>query len=253
MGFADLLIMLGIPYGTTQSLQLAERVMDFITTHAHDASRALAAAGRGPFPAYRSAYRHRRGDMPIRNATLTTIAPTGTISILAGVSSGIEPVFALAFTRCVLEGRQLREIHPLLLQTLEQRHLLSPDLLAEVVATGSLQTIAGIPADLKALFVTSHDMAPETHVRMQAAFQCHTDNAVSKTVNLPATATPAEVERVVLLAHDLNCKGITVFRDRCKSSQVLSLGIPTYGEPISGSDRRLAGLEFAGECRNCTV
>jgi ribonucleoside-diphosphate reductase alpha chain len=147
----------------------------------------------------------------------------------------------------------LQEIHPLLLQTLERRQLLSEDLLAEVTATGSLQTIAGIPADLKTLFVTSHDIAPETHVRMQAAFQCHTDNAVSKTVNLPATATPEDVEGVILLAHELNCKGITVFRDRCKSSQVLSLGVPTYGETIPGSDRLLAGLEFSGECRNCTV
>jgi ribonucleoside-diphosphate reductase alpha chain len=253
MGFADALLMLGLPYGSPESLAFAERLMGFVTAHAQRASMALAKEWRGPFPEFAGTLWERRGGPPLRNATVTTIAPTGTISILAGVSSGIEPLFALAFTRHVLEGRQLHEISPLLLQALDQRQLLTSDLMAEITATGSLQTLPGIPADLKELFVTSHDVPPESHVRMQAAFQRHTDNAVSKTVNLPETATPAEVERVFLLAHQLRCKGLTVFRDGCKGNQVLSLGIPSRAVTATGQTALHAGLEFTGECRNCTV
>jgi ribonucleoside-diphosphate reductase alpha chain len=253
MGFADLLITLSIPYGTPESLALAERLMGFITSHAQRTSMALAREGRGPFPEFPGTLWDQRGGPALRNATLTTIAPTGTISILAGVSSGIEPLFALAFTRTVLEGRQLQEVNPLLLQTLEQRHLLSSDLLAEINATGSLATVPGIPADLKELFVTAHEVAPDVHVHMQAAFQRYTDNAVSKTVNLPETATPADVEQVVQLAYQLRCKGVTVFRYGCKGSQVLSLGIPHQTAEARPGKGLQAGLEFTGECRNCTV
>lgn len=253
MGFADLLIMLGLPYGSPESLTLAEKLMGFITTHAQRASMTLAREWRGPFPESPGTLWEQHGGPPLRNATLTTIAPTGTISILAGVSSGIEPVFALAFTRSVLEGRQLQEMNPLLVQALEQRHLSNADLLAEVAATGSLQSLPGVPADLKSLFVTSHEVAPEMHVRMQAAFQRHTDNAVSKTVNLPETALPADVERIMVLAHQLHCKGITVFRYGSKGSQVLSLGIPYRSAKDTSASGVQAGLEFTGECRNCTV
>jgi len=253
MGFADLLIMLDLPYGSPESFALAEKLMQFVTTHAQRASMALAKENRGPFPAFRGTLWDRHGGPPLRNATVTTIAPTGTISILAGVSSGIEPLFALAFTRTVLDGRQLQEMNPLLLQALEQRHLLSADLLVEIKSRGSLVTLPGIPADLKALFVTSYELTPEVHVRMQAAFQRHTDNAVSKTVNLPENATPTDVEQVIQLAHHLRCKGITVFRDGCKGSQVLSLGIPDRSAAASGKGGLQAGLEFTGECRNCTV
>ncbi|MGE0823790.1 MAG: adenosylcobalamin-dependent ribonucleoside-diphosphate reductase [Candidatus Binatia bacterium] len=252
MGFADLLIMLGMSYGTPQSLALAEQLMEFITSHAHRASQMLATQGRGPYPAFRRSLPEPQ-QVALRNATLTTIAPTGTISILAGVSSGIEPLFALAFTRCVLDGRRLQEMHPLLVQILDQRQLLSTDLLAEIIAKGSLQSIRAIPDDLKALFVSSHDLPSELHVRMQAAFQRHTDNAVSKTVNLPHSATPVDVAQVMRLAHTLGCKGITVFRDGCKSSQVLSLGIPAYSRTATSNAGIEAGLEFSGECRNCTV
>src|SRR5713101_203971 len=253
MGFADLLIMLGLPYGSSESFILAERLMGFITTHAQRASMTLAKEYRGPFPAFPGTLWDRHGGPPLRNATVTTIAPTGTISILAGVSSGIEPLFALAFTRTVLEGGQLHEVNSLLLQALERRHLLRADLLAEIRGKGSLASLPGVPADLKALFVTSHELTPEVHVRMQAAFQRHTDNAVSKTVNLPETATPADIEQAVQLAHHLHCKGITVFRDGCKGSQVLSLGIPDHSAAVSGKGGLQAGLEFSGECRNCTV
>lgn len=253
MGFADLLIMLGVSYGSPESFTLAEKLMGFISTNAHRASMALAKEWRGPFPEFPGTLWEQYGGPPLRNATLTTIAPTGTISILAGVSSGIEPLFALAFTRTVLDGRQLQETNPLLLQALEQRHLLQPDLLAEIAATGSLASIPGIPTDLKTLFITSHELAPDVHVRMQAAFQRHTDNAVSKTVNLPERATPVEVENVIRLAHQLRCKGITVFRYGCKGGQVLSLGIPYRSAAERAVAGLQAGLEFTGECRNCTV
>jgi len=253
MGFADLLILLGMPYGSPESFAVADKLMEFISSHAHRASMALAKEWRGPFPEFPGTLWGQRGGPPLRNATLTTIAPTGTLSILAGVSSGIEPLFALAFTRHVLEGRQLQEIHPLLLKTLEQRRLLTANLLAEISATGSLATVPGIPDDLKALFVTSHELSSEAHVRMQAAFQRHTDNAVSKTVNLPETATSVEVENVIRLAYQLHCKGVTVFRSGCKASQVLSLGIPYRSAEAARSDGIQAGLEFTGECRNCTV
>jgi ribonucleoside-diphosphate reductase alpha chain len=253
MGFADLLILLGLPYGSAESFSLAEKLMQFVTTHARHASMALAQEYRGPFPAFPGTLWDQHGGPPVRNATVTTIAPTGTISIVAGVSSGIEPLFALAFTRTVLEGRHLPEVSPLLLHALAQRHLLSADLLAEIKAKGSLAGVPRVPADLKALFLTSHEVRPEVHVRMQAAFQGHTDNAVSKTVNLSARATPAEIVQIVELAHHLRCKGITVFRDGCKGSQVLSLGIPERAAAASGGGGLHAGLEFSGECRNCTV
>lgn len=253
MGFADTLIMLGLPYGGAESFSLAEQLMKFLSTQAQRASMALAKESRGPFLAFPGTVWERHGGPPLRNATLTTIAPTGTISILAGVSSGIEPLFALAFTRTVLDGRQLEEINPLLLQALERRKLSRADLLAEISATGSLASLPGIPPDLKALFVTSHDLAPEVHVRMQATFQRYTDNAVSKTVNLPQTATPADVAQIIRRAHALGCKGITVFRDGCKGSQVLSRGIPYRAARDSGRVSLQAGLEFTGECRICTV
>jgi ribonucleoside-diphosphate reductase alpha chain len=252
MGWAELLILLGIPYGSPESFAFAEKVMSFISAHAHRASMALAKESRGPYPEFPGSLWDQHGGPPLRNATVTTIAPTGTISILAGVSSGIEPLFALAFTRTVLEGKQLQEINPLLLRTLEQRGLLTPDLLAEITASGSLVSVTSAPTDLKALFVTSHDLAMTAHVGIQAAFQRHTDNAVSKTVNLPESATVEDVEQAIRLAYQLRCKGVTLFRDGCKGSQVLTLGIPN--RTLTSGHRGLqAGLEFTGECRNCTV
>jgi ribonucleoside-diphosphate reductase alpha chain len=253
MGFADLLIRLGIPYGSAESLALAGRLMEFISHHAHQASEDLAKVGRGPFPAFPGTPGAQQGLPPVRNATVTTIAPTGTISMLAGVSSGIEPLFAVAFTRTVLEERQLHEMNPALQQMLAQRHLLTADLMEEIAARGTLAGIPSIPAEVRALFVTSYELAPELHVRMQAAFQRYTDNAVSKTVNLPEAALPSDVEHIIELAHKLGCKGITVFRDGCKGSQVLSLGIPHHTTKEIGARKLQVGLEFTGECRNCTV
>lgn len=253
MGFADLLIRLGIPYGSPESLMVADKLMGFIAAQAKYASMELAKGNRGPFPAFPETTAALHGGPSLRNATVTTIAPTGTLSILAGVSSGIEPLFAVAFTRNVLEGRQLQEVNSALLDTLDQRHLLTPDLFAEITATGALASLLGIPDDIKARFVTSYELPPEAHVRMQAAFQRHTDNAVSKTVNLPETATPSDIEHIIRLAYQLRCKGITIFRDGCKGSQVLSLGIPSRASENTTGRGLQAGVEFTGECRVCTT
>jgi ribonucleoside-diphosphate reductase alpha chain len=227
MGFADMLILLNISYASREAVGMAEEVMKFITGRAR-AESALLGEVRGSFPLFEESRRKKWNAM--RNATLTTIAPTGTISIIAGTSSGIEPLFALAFVRRVLEGARLLEVSPLFEQTAEARGIYTPELKAELARKGSVQDIAGVPQDLKDLFVTALDIPAEQHVQIQAAFQKHTDNAVSKTVNLPAEATVSDVLKVYNLAYDLGCKGVTVFRYGSRS-QVLYLG---NGETVPG-------------------
>ena len=227
MGFADMLIGMGISYASPQAVVLAERVMGFITEHAR-AQSALLGEERGSFPLWEES--PHRGYSSMRNATVTTIAPTGTISIIAGTSSGIEPLFALAFVRRVLEGAQLLEVSPLFEKMAEERGIYTPKLRAELARRGGVQDIAGVPQELKELFVTALDISPQQHVRVQAAFQRHTDNAVSKTVNLPAEATVSDVIGIYNLAYELGCKGVTVFRYGSRS-QVLYLG---NGETVPG-------------------
>jgi ribonucleoside-diphosphate reductase alpha chain len=219
MGWADMLSALGIPYASRQALTLADKVMGFIRSAGHRASTDLA-AGRGAYPNSTPG-----GCGPSRrNATVTSIAPTGTISIIAGCSSGIEPHFALSFTRRhVLDGREIQEMHPGLLAELKRRGLDRHDVLEQVRRSGSLAAV-DIPADVRSRFQTAFDVSPEWHVRVQAAFQRHSDNAVSKTVNLPCTASAEDVGDVFRLAHSLGCKGITVYRDRSRESQVLNIG-----------------------------
>jgi ribonucleoside-diphosphate reductase alpha chain len=224
MGWADMLVRLGIPYDSAAALDLAGEVMGFVQAEADAASAALAEA-RGNFPNWALSIYGEAGK-PMRNATRTTIAPTGTISIIAGCSSGIEPLFALAYHRNVLDGSILTEVHPLLSEVAATRGFNSPDVLAEIARRGSLRGVAAVPDDVQRVFVTAHDITPEAHVRMQAAFQAHCDNAVSKTVNFARTATPADVEHVFKLAYELGCKGITIYRDGSKSSQVLNVGTP---------------------------
>ncbi|MGQ9584022.1 MAG: vitamin B12-dependent ribonucleotide reductase [Anaerolineae bacterium] len=227
MGWADLLFELGIPYASDEALALAQEVMAFINRVGHDESARLAEV-RGPFPNWqRSIY---RDGPPLRNATVTTIAPTGSISILAGASSGIEPVFALAFHHVVGE-RRLHIVNPVFQRVVEMMGLASDAVMAQVAETGSAQGILQLPPKVRQTFVTAHEVAPEWHVKMQAAFQRHTDNAVSKTVNLPHDATVEDVRRVYLLAHELGCLGITVYRDGCKEEQVLRAG--RQGEKVS--------------------
>jgi ribonucleoside-diphosphate reductase alpha chain len=220
MGFADLLIRLGIPYDTEDALQIAERLMAFIQSQAHDASRRLA-RDRGVFPAYRGSRLQAEG-LRRRNATVTTIAPTGTISILADCSAGIEPLYGICVTRTVMEDIRLESLHPEFLAQARARKLPLADLRREIGRRESIQHLTQIPQDLRRLFVTAHDIAPAHHVRMQAVFQRYSDSGVSKTINLPSTATPQDVASAFLLAHELGCKGLTVYRSGSRAHQVLA-------------------------------
>jgi len=223
MGFADLLVRMGIPYDSEEGVATAERVMGFVQQQAHAASEDLAAR-RGPFPNFLESTYYRPGARPLRNATCTTIAPTGSISIIANCSSGIEPLFALAYVRRVLGGIQLEEeVHPVFLEVARERGFYSADLVHEVAHVGSIQHLKQVPEDVRRVFVTTFDVAPEWHVRMQAAFQRHTDNAVSKTINLPSNASREDTRKAFLLAYRLGCKGITVYRYGSRPLQTLSV------------------------------
>jgi len=222
MGFADMLFQLGVPYNSEEALQVAETVMSFIQRESKAASESLGER-RGAFENYeRSVYRDRDHG-PLRNATTTTIAPTGTLSIIAGCSSGIEPLFALSFVRRVMDNDELLEVNPYFEKVARERGFYSPELMARVSRSGSIKDFEEIPEDVRAVFVTAHDVTPAWHVQMQAAFQKNTDNAVSKTVNLPQDATPEDVRKVYDLAYDLGCKGVTIYRDGSKANQVLSV------------------------------
>ena len=220
MGWADMLIRLGLPYNSPRALELAGEVMGFIRRNAMEESNALAGE-RGVFPNFAGSTRE---GFPVRNATVTTIAPTGTLSIIAGSSSGIEPVFAICYVRNVMEGTKLLEVNPYFEEVARERGFWSRDLMERIADAGSIKGFDEIPEDVKRLFVTAHDIPPEEHIRMQAAFQRHVDNAVSKTVNFPKEATRKDVEDVYLLAYSLGCKGVTVYRDGSREGQVLSTG-----------------------------
>ncbi|HEU4685300.1 MAG TPA: adenosylcobalamin-dependent ribonucleoside-diphosphate reductase [Nitrospira sp.] len=220
MGFADLLIALHIPYDSEEALDTASQLMGFIQSRAHEASRRLAQE-RGTFPAYRGSRLEEARD-PRRNATVTTIAPTGTISIIAGCSPGIEPIYAIQTVRTVMEGTQLITVHPSFLQMARTTGLDLKRLQPQLDGEPSIQHLAAIPADIRRLFLTAHDISPTHHVRMQAVFQRYSDSGVSKTINLPASATKEEVGQAFLLAYKLGCKGLTVFRTGSRAHQVLS-------------------------------
>jgi len=222
MGFADMLIRLGTPYNSDEAVELAEELMSFIQRKGREATRELA-GDRGGFPNFKGSIYDGKGE-PVRNATVTTIAPTGTISIISGCSSGIEPLFALAFTRNVMEGTELIEANPIFEEYARERGFDSPEIMKEVAKKGSLHDVEGIPADISRVFVTAHDISPEWHIKMQAAFQKYTDNAVSKTVNFPHDATVEDVASVYILAYKLGCKGVTVYRDGSRDAQVLNIG-----------------------------
>lgn len=221
MGFADLLFQMNIAYDSDDAIEIAEKVMTFIQDQAKEASTELAKE-RGNFPNYeRSIYRD--SGLPMRNASRTTIAPTGTLSIIAGCSSGIEPLFALSFVRNVLDGERLIEVNPHFEQIAKERGFWSKELIERISEKGSIQDFKEIPEDIRRVFVVSHDINPVWHVRMQAAFQKYTDNAVSKTVNMPKDATLEDVKKVYDLAYELGCKGITIYRDGSKDRQVLNI------------------------------
>lgn len=221
MGWSDMLMKLAIPYDSDQAVDLGGRIMKFINEAAHEATERLAEE-RGAFPTWaNSIYAERK---PARNATVTTIAPTGTISIIAGCSSGIEPVFALAFQHVVGE-RKLTFINPVFESMATAYGFFTPEVREEVLRNGMARGIKGIPEQFQRVFVTAHEVSPEWHIKHQAAFQAHTDNGVSKTINLTHDARTEDIRQAYQMAYDLGCIGITVFRDGCKGTQVLNAGI----------------------------
>jgi ribonucleoside-diphosphate reductase alpha chain len=246
MGFADMLIRLGIPYNSTKAIEFAERLMRFIHKESLKASQSLAAE-RGVFPNYEKSIYAKKG-LRMRNATVNTIAPTGTISIIAGCSSGIEPLFAISFVRNVLSGTKLFEVNPLFEEMAKARGFYSKELIAEIAQSGSLQKIKGIPGDVKRTFVTAFDVTPKEHVQIQAAFQKYTDNSVSKTINLPVDATVDDVRKIYLLAYKLKCKGITIYRYGSKKDQVLSFGYRKIEEHPEVSGPVSVDSEYSGGC-----
>src|SRR3989475_1798374 len=225
MGWADLLFTMGIPYDSQEAIDLADRLMAFVKEKSHDQSAKLAEE-RGPFPNWsRSIYKN---DRQLRNSTVTTIAPTGTISMIAGCSSGIEPIFALAFEPRVKQPdgeRVLTFVNETFERNAKDQGFYSDALMQEIVKHGSLHGIRGLPERASEVFKPSHEIGFEWHVRHQAAFQRSTDNGVSKTINLPNNATEEDVARAYRLAWELGCLGITVFRDGCKGEQVLNVGV----------------------------
>jgi ribonucleoside-diphosphate reductase alpha chain len=225
MGWADMLIALGVPYDGPEATALAEQTMRFIRDEGHAASRALAKE-RGAFPNFKGSIFDKPGAEPMRNATVTTVAPTGTISIIANASSGIEPLFAVSYIRTVLDKQRMVEVHPGFERIALERGFYTPELMERIAEHGTVREIPEVPEDVRRVFATAHDITPETHIRMQAAFQKYTDNAVSKTVNFPADAREHEVEQVFRLASELDCKGVTIYRDGSREDQVLSTTKP---------------------------
>jgi ribonucleoside-diphosphate reductase alpha chain len=220
--------------------------MRFIHKESLEASAALARE-RGVFPNFHKSI-YAKNNLRLRNATVNTVAPTGTISIIAGCSSGIEPLFAVSFIRNVLSGTELFEVNPLFEEEAKTRGFHSKELIGRVAQSGSLQTLEGIPKDVKRIFVTTFDVSPRQHLEVQAAFQRYSDNSVSKTINLRSEATVEEVKKIYLLAYKLKCKGITIYRYGSKEEQVLSLRYREKDRPSVQSDLIAVQSEYSGGC-----
>jgi ribonucleoside-diphosphate reductase alpha chain len=244
MGFADALVRMGVRYGSSESLRIAQELISYIRRHADETSRRIGEE-RGDFPNIELSV-HKS---PRRNATVLSIAPTGTISMIASCSSGIEPLYALSYVKHVMDGAHLREIHPYFLELARKRGFDDERLQDILAASRSIKDLSSVPQDVRDVFVTAYDVTTEEHVRMQAVFQENVDNAVSKTINLPPDSTWEDIRSVYLLAHHLGCKGITVFREGSRPAQVLTAGT-TYGScPDCGSSLRLE--EDALVCPAC--
>ncbi|MBI5064770.1 adenosylcobalamin-dependent ribonucleoside-diphosphate reductase [Candidatus Woesearchaeota archaeon] len=218
MGFADLLLNLGIPYNSPEALETAKKLMKFINEEAHNASSELAKQ-KGPFSSFNKSIL----DKELRNASITTISPTGSISMIADCSPGIEPLFALSYFKRVLGGKELFYVNECFARSMRKSGVYDEELIRRIASEGSVQHLKEVPEEIKRVFVVSHDIDPYWHVKMQAAFQEYVDNAVSKTVNFPSTATTKDVEKVYMLAYQLGCKGITIYRDQSKKEQVINL------------------------------
>lgn len=246
MGFADMLILLGISYNSKQAVDFALKFMRFFQRESQKASVDLAKE-RGVFPNFEKSI-YAKFNLRMRNATVNTIAPTGTISIIAGCSSGIEPLFAISFVRNVLSGMKLFEINSIFEKTAKDRGFYNRDVLEKISRQGSLKNIHGIPKDIKKIFVTAFDTGHMQHLSIQSAFQKYTDNSVSKTINLPVSAAVEDIRRIYLAAHRLKCKGITVYRYGSKANQVLSFDYKKRRRPMEFSDPLMAESEYSGGC-----
>ncbi|HWS29802.1 MAG TPA: vitamin B12-dependent ribonucleotide reductase [Clostridia bacterium] len=234
MAFADILYRLGVPYNSKEGVELAEKLMGFIQARADRASAALAKM-RGAFPLYEKSTL-AGSKKPLRNATRTTIAPTGTISIICNASSGVEPLFALAFFRNVMDNDELPQVDPYFVEIAKREGFYSDELMRRIAKEGTLHDIEEVPEHIKRVFVTAHDIAPADHINIQAAFQNHTDNAVSKTVNFKHDATREDVSEAFVLAYKLKCKGVTIYRDGSRTGQVLNLGVKKEETPEKKKD-----------------
>ncbi len=234
MGWADALVKLGIAYNAKAAFTLAEKVMDFVNKTAWDESKKLGKE-KGSFPNFKGSIWEKRGYKHFRNATTTTIAPTGSLSLVAGASSGIEPIFALAFYRKAMGGYELPELNQDLLMALKRAKngVFSNELVNAVAKAGSVQELESVPEKIREVFVTAMDISPEDHVKMQAAFQKHTDNAVSKTINLPSNSSVEDVMDAFVAAWKTKCKGITVYRDKSREIQILNIGKSEIRNPKS--------------------
>ena len=228
MGFADLLLLMNIPYNSDEAVTLAEAIMRKINLVGHEMSDSLGVS-KGSYPAYKD--KDEDATTPKRNATVTTIAPTGSLSIIANCSSGVEPIFAYAYYRNVVDTK-LTEVHDILIGRLKAAGVYSEELMAKIIEHGTLADIPEIPSDIRRVFVCSHDISPEWHIRMQAAFQRHTDNAVSKTVNFKNSATKEDVRAAYELAYALGCKGTTIYRDGSRENQTLQVGNTEHKEQV---------------------
>ncbi len=257
MGFADMLVQLGIPYDSEEAVSIAGEIMKFITEEARKKSMKIALQ-RGSFPNFQGSSWEARGYDAMRNATVTTIAPTGTLSIIAGCSSGIEPLFAISYIRNVMDNTEMLEVNPYFEEAAKREGFFSERLMRSIAGTGSIQGIEEIPERIRRIFVTAHDIPPIWHVRMQAAFQASTDNAVSKTVNFPHDATTQDVQEVFKLSYELGCKGVTLYRDGSREAQVLNiskvnrqenaLGKADISNTATTGEAVIVGAEYDGGC-----
>lgn len=241
MGWADMLCKLGIPYNSEDAIALAENIMGFINDEAKKESLKIAEK-KGVFPFFDKSIFAEKG-VRLRNATTTTIAPTGTLSLIAGVSSGVEPIFALTYIRNVMDNQELVEVNPYFKEVAQKEGFYSEELMKKIAKKGTIHGLKEVPEHIQKVFVTAHDISPDWHIRMQAAFQKHTDNAVSKTVNLPHDATREDVREVFVKAYTLNCKGVTIYRDGSRDMQVLNIGKVKGKETTENASAEAAVVE----------